>query len=37
MVETSVDAEIDKALASGAGEIKAADSLAELKAKMGMS
>lgn len=37
MVETSVDAEIDKALASGAGEIKAADSLAQLKAKMGMS
>ncbi len=37
MIETSVDAEIDKALAGGAGEVKAADSLAELKAKMGMS
>lgn len=37
MIETSVDAEIDKALAGGVGEIKAADSLAELKAKMGMS
>ena len=37
MTETSVDAEIDKALAGGAGEIKAADSLAELKAKMGIS
>ena len=35
-VETDVDAEIDKALSSGHGEIKAADSLAELKAKMGM-
>ncbi|MBN1961167.1 MAG: PspA/IM30 family protein [Deltaproteobacteria bacterium] len=38
LIETSVDAEIDKALASGsANEIKAADSLAALKAKMGMS
>lgn len=37
MTETSVDDEIDKALAGGAGEIKAADSLAELKAKMGLS
>jgi phage shock protein A len=36
-METSVDAEIDKALASGEGEVKAADSLAALKAKMGMN
>ncbi len=36
MVETSVDAEIDKALASGGGELKSADSLAALKAKMGL-
>ena len=31
-----VDAEIDRALAGGADEIKAADSLAALKAKMGI-
>lgn len=36
MVETTVDAEIDRALAGGADEIKAADSLAALKAKMGI-
>lgn len=35
-VETSVDAEIDKALASGGAEVKSADSLAALKAKMGI-
>ena len=35
MVETSIDAEIDRALSGG--EIKAADSLAALKAKMGVS
>ena len=33
-METSVDDEINKALASGNSEVKAADSLAELKAKM---
>ena len=37
MVETSVDSEIDKALQSGEGQVKAADSLADLKAKMGIS
>lgn len=37
MVETSIDAEIDTALSSGSGEIKAADSVAALKAKMGIS
>ena len=36
MVETNVDAEIDRALAGAGGEVKAADSLAALKAKMGM-
>lgn len=33
---TSIDQEIDKALDSGSAEVKAADSLAALKAKMGM-
>lgn len=33
----SVDEEIDKALDSGSAEVKASDSLAALKAKMGMS
>lgn len=37
MAETSVDADIDRALAGGAEDIKSADSLAALKAKMGMS
>lgn len=39
MAETSVDAEIDRALASGdqKNEVKGADSLAALKAKMGIS
>jgi phage shock protein A len=37
MVETSVDAEIDRALVGGAQEVKAADSLAALKARMGMA
>ena len=34
---TSIDAEIDKALASGTAETKASDSLAALKAKMGLN
>jgi phage shock protein A len=34
---TSVDQEIDKALDSGSAEVKAADSLAALKSKLGMS
>jgi len=34
---TSIDEEIDKAIDSGSAEVKAADSLAALKAKMGMS
>ncbi len=33
---TSIDQEIDKALDSGSAEVKASDSLAALKAKMGM-
>ncbi len=33
---TSIDMEIDKALDSGSAEVKASDSLAALKAKMGM-
>lgn len=37
MVETSIDAEIDKTLAGSRGEVKASDSLAALKAKMGIS
>lgn len=36
MAETSVDAEIDKALASGGDTPQASDSLAALKAKMGI-
>lgn len=35
-VETSVDAEIDRALTGGTETVKSADSLAALKAKMGM-
>lgn len=35
-IETNVDAEIDRALAGDAGEVKAPDSLAALKAKMGI-
>lgn len=34
---TSIDQEIDKALDSGSSEVKASDSLAALKAKMGMN
>ena len=33
---TSIDQEIDKALDAGSAEVKAADSLAALKAKMGL-
>ena len=33
---TSIDQEIDNALESGSAEVKASDSLAALKAKMGM-
>ena len=32
---TSIDDEIEKALSSGSAEVKAADSLAALKAKLG--
>ena len=33
---TSIDVEIDKALDAGSAEIKASDSLAALKSKLGM-